>query len=107
MNTSDKEKEHIITHLHNMPEIKDKRTKHEIWQRIELHKEKNGKKTRKKPRHLFPIFSTVLVIGILVIMVPRFIDDDLMNTGSGDHLSENSVESKNMDSGTIVEGDDS
>lgn len=62
----------IKNHLKNMPEIKDQRTKEEWIVKVQPYAYKR-KRVPKKPSRMIPIFSTVLLIGIMVLIIPSII----------------------------------
>jgi len=62
----------IKNHLKNMPEVKDHRSKDEWIAKVQPYAYKR-KRVRRKQSRMIPIFSTVLLIGIMVLIIPSII----------------------------------
>ncbi len=89
------DEEYIKKQLKNMPKVNDDRTKEEWIERVQPYKYKR-ERTRKKSPKMIPILSTVLLIGMMVLIIPTIIQEpsSVQEQTSSTHYDDHQVDQK-------------
>ncbi|MEC5422430.1 hypothetical protein QGM71_02855 [Virgibacillus sp. C22-A2] len=94
MKNRDREDQHVIDLLKQMPTVKDDTDKNDLYRSISSQLETRGRK-KQRTKKVVPLFATLVAVTILIIMIPT-----LFNTSNNFQTSEDSADMLRQESGS-------